>query len=177
MAQQMRGTPPWVSGPSDWVLDGARSTFSFRVKHFWGLMTVKGQFTQVEGTATVDAAGAVTVSIRIDTTTIDTKMKQRDKHLRSADFFHVDEHPSTTFVSREIVPQGTDRPKVRGDLTAAGQTVALDFEAGVGMSGGRITVDAEAPVNRKALGMTWSPLGMAAPIAVLVVHAEFIAKS
>jgi len=185
MAHQMRESAadqqpgrPWDSGtPSAWVLDVTQSTFAFRVKHFWGLVTVQGHFTQVEGQVTVDAAGVVAVSVRIDAASLDTKQQQRDKHLRSADFFHVEQHPTVTFVSRQVTPLGADRLRVDGDLTAAGRTLPLTFEARLGTSGERITVDAEVPVDRRVFGMTWSPLGMAASTALLVVHAQFTKTS
>ena len=100
------------SAPSAWVLDGARSTFAFRVKHFWGLMTVQGHFTQVDGQATVDADGAVAVRIDIAAASLDTKQRQRDTHLRSADFFHVAQHPTVTFVSRQVTPQDAEKLRV-----------------------------------------------------------------
>jgi polyisoprenoid-binding protein YceI len=185
MAHQMpesaaipRTPSPWDSGtPSAWVLDATQSTFAFRVKHFWGLVTVQGHFTQVEGQATVDAAGAVAVSVRIHAASLDTKQQQRDKHLRSVDFFHVEQHPSVTFVSRQVTPVDVNRLRVQGDLTVAGRTLSLAFEARLSTSGERITVDADVPVDRRVFRMTWSPLGMAAATALLVVHAQFTQKS
>ncbi len=172
--QQMRTIPPWASStPSTWILDAAASSFAFRVKHFWGLMTVQGHFTQVDGQATVDGAGEVTVSVRIDAASLDTKQRQRDTHLRSADFFHVAQHPTVSFVSRRVTPVGADRLRVQGELTAAGRTLPLDVEARLRTSEERIAVEAEVAVDRRAFGMTWSPLGMAAATAVLVIRATF----
>ena len=172
--QQRQSTRPWEgSAPSVWTLDAAQSTFDFRVKHFWGLMVVQGHFAQATGDATVDADGAVVVRVDIDAASLDTKHGQRDKHLRSEDFFHVAQHPTVTFGSRQVTPLDGARLRVQGDLTAAGHTLVLDVEARVSASGERIVVEAEVPVDRRAFGMTWSPLGMAAATAVLVVHAEF----
>jgi polyisoprenoid-binding protein YceI len=172
--QQSQSTHPWEgSAPSVWTLDAAQSTFTFRVKHFWGLMTVQGHFTQAAGEATLDAGGAVAVRLEIDAASLDTKHRQRDKHLRSEDFFHIAQHPTVTFVSRQVTPLDAERVRVQGDLTAAGHTLALAFEARLSTSGERIVVEAEVPVDRRVFGMTWSPLGMAAATAVLVVHAEF----
>lgn len=172
--QQSQSARPWDgSAPSVWTLDAAQSTFAFRVKHFWGLMTVQGHFVQAMGEATVDSDGAVVVRVEIDAESLDTKHGQRDKHLRSKDFFHVAQHPTVTFVSRQVTPLDGEQLRVQGDLTAAGHTLALDFEAHLSTSGERIVAEAEVPVDRRVLGMTWSPLGMAAATAVLVVHAEF----
>jgi polyisoprenoid-binding protein YceI len=72
---------------------------------------------------------------------------------------------------------GADRIRVQGDLTAAGRTLPLDFEARLNTSDERIVVEAEVAVDRRVFGMTWSPLGMAAATALLVIHAEFTRKS
>ena len=164
---------PDASTTGQWVLDTTRSTFEFRVKHFWGLVTVRGQFKQFEGQADVDLAGAISATVTIDATSLDTKQQQRDKHLRSADFFDVTKHPTVTFVTRRVTARGDDRLSVEGDLKAAGHTQPLAFEARFTRSNERSIVDAEISVDRTAFGMTWSPLGMASSTALLVVHGEF----
>jgi polyisoprenoid-binding protein YceI len=157
-----------------WVLEPAASRFEFQVKHFWGLITVKGHFSQFEGHAAVDASGPISVALRIDAATVDTKHKQRDKHLRSADFFDVERQPTITFASRRVVALGADRLKVEGDLTAAGRSRPVEFEARLSAGPGRsVTVEAEVSVDRTAFGMTWSPLRMASATALLVVRAQF----
>lgn len=165
---------PWDSSTaSTWELDATQSTFEFRVKHFWGLMTVRGYFRQVEGQAEVDASGAISATVRIDAASLDTKQQQRDKHLRSADFFHVEKHPTVAFTARKVTTQSADRLRVEGDLTAAGHTQPLAFEARLTPAGDRMIVEADVTVDRTAFGMTWSPLGMASSTALLVVRAQF----
>jgi polyisoprenoid-binding protein YceI len=180
MAQEIRNSAavrPWDSStPGVWELDATQSHFEFRVKHFWGLMTVRGHFTQMEGRAEVDDSGTVSATVRIAATSVDSKQKQRDKHLRDADFFHVDKHPTVTFTSRKVTALSADRVSLEGDLTAAGRTQPLTFEARLTAAGDQITVDAEVNVDRTAFGMTWSPMGMAASTALLVAHAQFNKK-
>jgi polyisoprenoid-binding protein YceI len=170
----LRTLHPWGSTtPSRWALDASQSTFEFRVKHFWGLMTVSGHFTRFEGQAEVGGSGSVSASVRIDATSLDTKQKQRDKHLRSADFFDVEKHPNVTFTTRQVTALGADRVRVEGDLTVAGRAQPLAFEARLTAADDRITIDAEVSVDRTAFGMTWSPLRMASSTALLVVRAQF----
>jgi polyisoprenoid-binding protein YceI len=184
MAQEMRSgeaplrtvRPLHNSAAGVWVLDASQSDFEFRVKHFWGLMTVRGHFTQVEGRAEVDDSGAVSATLRIAATSLDTRQQQRDKHLRSADFFHVEKHPAVTFSTRTVTNLSADRVRVEGDLTAAGRTTPLTFEARLAEAGDQVTIDAEVSVDRTAFGMTWSPLGMASSTALLVLHARFAKK-
>ena len=75
---------------------------------------------------------------------LDSKQQQRDKHLRSADFFHVDRHPTVTFATRKVTALGADRVRVEGDLTAAGHTLPLTFEAtreaGLSIGSGAVVV-------------------------------------
>jgi polyisoprenoid-binding protein YceI len=158
-----------------WTLDAGQSRFEFRVKHFWAIMTVRGHFTKFEGKAEVDAAGSILVTVRIDATSVNSKQKQRDKHLRSADFFDVANHSAVTFASRRVAALGTDRLSVEGDLSVAGHSQPIAFEARLSeMSGKSLTADAEVSVDRTTFAMTWSPLGMASSTAVLVAHAQFI---
>jgi polyisoprenoid-binding protein YceI len=157
----------------NWVLDASSSRFEFRVKHFWGLITVRGYFKQFEGSAEVDESGALSATLRIDAASLDSKQKQRDKHLRSADFFHVEQHPTVTFVTRQVTALSADRLRVEGDLTIAGHTEPVTFEARLTPSADRVVVDAEVSVDRTAFGMTWSPLRIASGTALLVVHAQF----
>ncbi len=167
------------SGPAGlaagvWALEAGRSRFEFRVRHFWGLMTVRGQITRAEGTAEVGADGAIAATLSLDAASLDTKQGQRDKHLRSKDFFDVANHPTVTFTSKQVTGQGTDRLDVQGELSIAGHSQSITFEARLSEASGKsVTVDAEVSVDRTAFGMTWSPLGMAAPTSVLVVHAQF----
>lgn len=87
-----------------WRLDPTRSRVEFHVRHFYGLMTVKGRFDRFEGTLDLDAAP--TIELTIDADSLDTKNRQRDKHLRSADFFDVTNHPQVRFASDSATLDG-----------------------------------------------------------------------
>jgi polyisoprenoid-binding protein YceI len=143
-------------------LDGPASRVDIAVKHFWGLMTVRGTFGQVLGEATVDAAGAVSATITVDVASLDTKQKKRDEHLRSADFFNVTADPTASFVTTEVIPNADGGLDVRGLLTIAGHTHPTDTT--VALSGGdaeSVIADAHITIDRNRFGMTWSPMRMA----------------
>src|SRR6266566_5591420 len=89
-----------------WVLDPAGSHAGFRVKHFWGAITVHGTFEHMTGEATVGPDGTVTARISFDARSLSTKNKQRDKHLRSADFFGADNHPDAVLTVSSTRPAG-----------------------------------------------------------------------
>jgi polyisoprenoid-binding protein YceI len=161
-----------------WELDPAESTLEFRVKHFWGLVTVRGRFTTLKGRLAADATGNVTGPIEADSASLTSGNSQRDKHLRSADFFDVANHPTVVFNVDGVEPGGDDILQVTGTLTAAGRSLAVTFDARLSdATHEHVAVDGEVTVDRRdSFGMTWSPLGMAAGTALLVVHAVF-AKS
>src|SRR4051812_22943781 len=119
----MMSASPLTSGT--WRLDPANSSVEFHVRHFYGLMTVKGQFDRYEGTIDLKSRPAVALTIEADS--LDTKHGKRDKHLRSADFFDVEHHPHVRFVSQTATVDG-DRLRVSGQLHAAGKAVPLQLE-------------------------------------------------
>jgi polyisoprenoid-binding protein YceI len=158
-----------------WKLDPATCVLEFRVKHFWGAVTVRGRFHAVTGRVDVAASGTVSGSIEAQSASLESGNRQRDKHLRSADFFDVTNHPTVVFSIGAVHPLGDDGVRVTGDLTAGGRTQSLTFDARLSdATQEHFTVDGDVSVDRRAgFGMNWSPLGIASSTAVLVVHAQF----
>ena len=76
----------------------------------WGMVSVKGVFREVSGTGTVRRPATWLACSRWPQDLIDTKMKKRDEHLRSADFFDVDSHPDITFAAKQVQPSGQAPP-------------------------------------------------------------------
>jgi polyisoprenoid-binding protein YceI len=155
-----------------WTLDAARSQVRLATKSMWNLVSVKGAFGEVSGAGTVTESGAVTGTLTIAAGSIDTKIKKRDDHLRSADFFDVANHPDITF-SVEAVTPAADGVTVTGSLTARGTTRPVSFGATVSGGDGEVTLDAEVPVNRVDYGMTFNQLGAMATRNTITVHAVF----
>ena len=130
-------------------------------------MTVKGRFARYDGT--LDLQREPAIDLTLESASLDTKNKKRDKHLRSADFFDVDNNPQVRFVSDSVTVDG-ERLKVRGRLLAAGQSVPLEFDANLRRVGDELEVDARTEVDQRELGMTHSPLGMIKVPSELIVH-------
>jgi polyisoprenoid-binding protein YceI len=173
----------------NWILDPAGSTAEFRVKHFWGAITVRGTLGTMTGDAAISPDGTVTGRISFDARLLDTGHKQRDKHLRSADFFHTDEHPQAVLTVTSARPAGPDGLECQGILDVAGRTRPVTFTAHIQESGGQestgqesggqesggqaVVLTAELQVDRTEFGMTWSPLHMASMTALGTVTARF----
>jgi polyisoprenoid-binding protein YceI len=157
-----------------WVLDPAGSHAGFHVKHFWGAITVHGTFERMTGDASVGQDGNVTARISFDASSVNTKNKQRDKHLRSADFFHADKHPHAVLTVTSARPAGPAAVECQGTLEAAGHTRPVTFTAHIEEATAQAAVlTTELTVDRAAFGMTWSPLHMAAMTARGTVTARF----
>jgi polyisoprenoid-binding protein YceI len=161
-------------GQDTWTLDSAGSTCEFHVKHFWGAITVHGRFERLDGEGTIAPDGSITGVIKIDASSLNTKQKRRDRHLRSGDFFDVEHHPNVTITIEQITPDTNDRLASRIRLEAAGhsQTISPTIEILQAQSDA-ITLRGEVTVDRTAYGMTWSPLGMTAREARGLITAHF----
>ena len=157
-----------------WTLDPSRSQVRLRSKSMWGLVPVKGVFTDVSGTGTVSPSGAVSGTITVAAGSIDTKNKKRDAHLRSADFFDADNHPGITVSVDGITLSGTGA-QVTGTLAVRDRTRPVSFDAKVSAvdAAAEIWLDAEVPVNRADFGLTWNQMGMASMDNTITVHAVF----
>jgi polyisoprenoid-binding protein YceI len=156
---------------STWRLDPSRSSVEFHVRHFYGLMTVRGHFDHYDGTLNVSDGPAVALTIEADS--LDTKNKQRDRHLRSDDFFDVANHPRVRFEADAAELDGEEL-KVRGRLYAAGNDVPLDVDATMTGVGEEFQIEAEALVDQRRLGMIWSPLGMLRAPSRLIVRGRLV---
>jgi polyisoprenoid-binding protein YceI len=146
-----------------WTIDPSHASFEFVARHL--MARVRGRFSGVSGVArTAEVPEASTLEVEIDASTVDTKDPQRDAHLRSSDFFGVEEHPAITFRSTAVRPgAGQSEWEVDGELTIRGVTrpvtVQVEFlGAGVDPWGNqRIGFSGVVPeVNREDWGLTWN---------------------
>jgi polyisoprenoid-binding protein YceI len=156
-----------------WTLDAARSSVGLRTKSVWGLVKVKGVFGQVTGAAVISAAGEATGTITVAAASIDTGVKKRDDHLRSADFFDAAKYPDITFSATSVALSG-ERATVAGTLTVRDQTRPVTVTGTVSAHGtDEISLDAELPVNRGQYGISFNQLGMMSLDNVITIQAVF----
>src|SRR4051794_26040301 len=155
-----------------WALDPARSSVTFHVRHFYGLMTVKGEFADYE--STLDLGAAPAVELTIQATSLDTKLAKRDAHLRSKDFFDVERHPQVRFVDSAAFDG--DLLRVRGQLHAAGRQIALELDATMREIDGELEIEAVTEADHRELDMTWSPLGILRAPSKLIVRGRLVRR-
>jgi polyisoprenoid-binding protein YceI len=148
--------PGYVVGT--WDIDAAHSTVGFSVRHMM-VSKVRGYFREFTGElVTAENPADSTVTATIELTSIDTRQEQRDAHIRSADFFDVDNHPQMTFRSTSVRTDGADW-FVEGDLTLKGitrpVTLALELNGfGADAYGGyRAGFSAKTEINRNEFGV------------------------
>ncbi|MBN3521748.1 YceI family protein [Algoriphagus lutimaris] len=154
-----------------WTIDPTHSEVSFKVKHLV-ISTVTGYFRKFEGSAesTSDSFEGATVSFTADIDSIDTNQKDRDNHLKSADFFDAANHPKLSFTGK--ISQVDGDYKLIGDLTMRETTkqVELDVDFG-GVAGDpygqtKAGFEIEGKVNRKEFGLAWSAVTEAGSVVV-----------
>lgn len=152
-----------VEKGTKWTIDPAHSQIQFKVRHMM-ISTVTGSFDKFH--SDVEMAGEDLASAKVyfvaETASIHTGSENRDKHLRSGDFFDAENHPKLTFKATSIENAGGNEWKVKGDITIRGTTkpITLDMEwnglnkdpygnmkAGLNIRG---------KINRKEFGLNWN---------------------
>ncbi len=155
-------TPPdQLTG--DYSIDPGHSRIGFVARHAM-VTKVRGSFNDFEGTARIDGADPANskVEVTIKAASIDTRNADRDNHLRSNDFFDMENHPEITFVSTDVAAVGDSTYRVTGDLTIKGvaKPVTLDLEytgsATDPFGNFRIGFEGAVTVNRKDWGVSWN---------------------
>jgi polyisoprenoid-binding protein YceI len=146
-----------------WKLDDNHKSVEFVVKHMM-ISKVKGTFKDFQATIDADVEDLTTADIEfvVELASVDTGNEDRDNHLRSADFFDVEQHPQMTFKSTNIVAKGDGEYDVTGDLSLHGTTKQETFKttyegSGVDPYGNEVVAfSVEGKVNRKDYGLTWN---------------------
>jgi len=159
-----------------WQIDPNHSAAQFSVRHL-GISTVRGAFTKVSGTAVYDPADVskTSIDVTIDANSIDTRVENRDKDLRSPNFFDVAKYPTLTFKSKKVEAAGTGKLKITGDLTIHGVTkeVVLEVDGPTApvqdpRGNSHVGASASTKINRNDYGVSGAPsvVGNEIPITI-----------
>ncbi len=149
-------------GATTYAIDQEHTTASFKVRHVF--TQVQGWFKEVKGSFVYEPEKPEQwmAQATIQATSIDTRVPERDNHLRSKDFFDVARFPTITFTSTEVVALTPETAKLSGLLTIHGieKPVTLDLEIhGVGKDpwgNVRAGFTATTTINRKDFGLIWN---------------------
>ncbi|CAM3292970.1 hypothetical protein PSET11_02231 [Arthrobacter ulcerisalmonis] len=144
-----------------WTLDAAHSEVGFVVRHA-GISKVRGKFTQAEATLVVgEGVTGSSVEATVQTASFDSNDANRDGHVKSADFFDVEQFPVMTFKSTGA-EGGAEEFKLTGDLTIKETTLPVTFDVEFGgmavdpFGATRAGFSATTQISRKAFGITWN---------------------
>jgi len=149
---------------TNWNIDPAHSIAEFKVKHMM-IANVKGQFSKVSGALFLDESDLANSRVEavIEAASLETRDGQRDAHLKSADFFDVENFPTLHFKSKSISIIRDGELAVEGDLTIHGITRKVRFAVEgptppIKDPWGniRVAISATTKINRKDFGLTWN---------------------
>lgn len=146
-----------------WNLDASHSNVGFAVKHMM-IATVRGHFSEVSATVELDGTDYATAQIdaEIKADSITTRNDQRDAHLRSADFFDVEQFPTLTFRSTRVSVKSENQLEVTGDLTIHGVTksaklnVSIEGRVKDPWGNQRMAIEAETKIKRADYGLLYN---------------------
>jgi polyisoprenoid-binding protein YceI len=141
-----------------WKVDDSASHVAFAIRNLWGLATVRGEFDHVRGVLTV-GEGSLDGELTIDASSLNTHNKRRDKHLRSADFFGVEQHPELRFETSAV----TSRPgglTIAGDLHIRESRLRLHLPVDVYDEIDQLVFRTRTVMSPELVGLGWNRLGM-----------------
>lgn len=146
-----------------WQIDSSHSHVNFTARHMM-ISKVRGSFETFSGTVDFDEENPTntSVNVAVELGSINTRDEQRDGHLKSPDFFDVENYPTMTFVSTRVEQIDANNGRLYGQLTIKGvsKEVALDVEyAGIAKSPwGTVSAgfSAAGTINRKEWGLNWN---------------------
>ena len=146
-----------------WRMDVPHTSIGFTVTHLV-VTKVHGKFDDFSGTIQFDENNMEngTIDVTIQTTSIDTDNERRDNHLRSPDFFDVENYPVMTFKSKKIVKKGDNEFEIVGDLTIRDITKEITLDAELNgiindpQMGTRAGFSATGKINRMDFGVKWN---------------------
>jgi polyisoprenoid-binding protein YceI len=157
MTSTFNATGTTQLGTGTWAIDPVHSSIGFSVRHLM-VSKVRGTFGNFSGAIVVAEDGTPSVTAEIAVDSINTNNEQREAHIKSADFFDVDNHPTATFRSTGVRANGNNYV-VDGEFTLKGITkpVSLDLEfngVNPGMGHGEVAgFEASVVLNRKDFGI------------------------
>ncbi len=149
---------PLLSAPARWTLDPSATHASFLAWTLWGLIPVRGTLIARSGHLLVEPPSA-SGEVVLDAASVNTRLRLRNFHLRTRDYFNASRHPDVRFVAHTLTALGPDRISVQGELTVAGHTAPVTLECSTRLQGSdRLELTGQAQVDRRSFAMSGGQL-------------------
>jgi polyisoprenoid-binding protein YceI len=144
-----------------WNLVPERSTITFRIRNMWGMLSVKGRFTEFSGDGQLTSQGAVYGRLDIRAASLRTGIGRRDRHLCSADFFDVEPYPEISVVVTALAPTTGNAAELRASVTIKGINEPVPLPVRVAeLDDGSVRISGETRVDRSQFGLGWNKFGV-----------------
>jgi polyisoprenoid-binding protein YceI len=158
-----------------WNLVPDRSAITFKIRNMWGLLRVKGRFTEFSGDGQLTGNGAVYGRLDIRAASLRTGIGRRDKHLQSADFFDVERYPDISIVVTALQPTTGNAAELRAGFTVKGNNEPVPLPVKVTeLDDGAVRISGETKVDRARLGLGWNKLGVMSKTATIAADTVFV---
>jgi polyisoprenoid-binding protein YceI len=158
-----------------WNIVPDRSAITFKIKNMWGLLNVKGRFTEFNGDGQLTGKGAVFGRLDIRAASLSTGIGRRDNHLRSADFFDVERFPEISIVVTAVHPTTGKAADLRANFTIKGVTAPLALPVTITeLDDGSIQISGQTKVDRPQFDLSWNKFGMIGTTATVAAEAVFV---
>ncbi|AKN18817.1 YceI family protein [Mycobacterium haemophilum] len=158
-----------------WNLVPDRSTITFKIKNMWGLLNVKGRFTEFSGDGQLTSKGAVFGRLDIRVASLRTGIGRRDRHLRSADFFDVERFPEISVAVTDVHPTTGHAADLRTTFTIKGITEPLPLPVTISELGdGAIRISGKTNIDRSRFDVDWNKFGMVDATATAAADVIFV---
>ncbi|MCU4183340.1 YceI family protein [Acidiferrimicrobium sp. IK] len=160
MTSAAQPDPRLQQAAGTWTLDPSATSIELRTKAMWGLVKVKAVFAANSGEAVIGSDGTTRGSLVVDPASVDSGVKKRDAHLRTADFLEVERYPTITYSATDATagPDGT--VVVEGTLEVHGTARPLRVPVSIAeLDQTSATITAEVDMDRREWGLSWAKMG------------------
>jgi polyisoprenoid-binding protein YceI len=158
-----------------WNLVPDKSMISFKIRNMWGLISVNGRFTDVNGDGQITGKGAIFGRLDIQVASLRTGIRKRDQHLLSADFFDADRFPEISVVVTALQPSSGNAADLRATFSIKNITAPVSLPVRIiQLDDGSVRVSAKTEVDRAQFGLGWNRLGTVGDKATVSADACFV---
>lgn len=158
-----------------WALVPDSSAIGFKIKNMWGLMPVKGKFTEFSGDGRLSYKSTVSGRINISVASLDTGIGKRDEHLLSADFFDVERFSEITVVVTALNPTDGKTAELQVNFTIKGVTEPVPLTVTiVELNDGSVRISGTGELDRNRFDLGWNKFGMMSQTVTVSAEAVFV---